>query len=52
MPRHTNDPKMITKIFRINETHNAYVNKQASERGMNVSEWLRNLIERDMRSNL
>ena len=54
MPRgkHTDDPKMSTKIFRVNETLNRYIENQAGKHNQSVSEWLRHLIERDMRNNL
>lgn len=49
--RPTADPKPETIKFRINETMRAYLTSRADERGVTVSQYLRELVSMDQYNN-
>ena len=49
--RPTQDPKPETIKFRINETMRAYLTSRADERGVTVSQYLRELVSMDQYNN-
>jgi predicted DNA-binding protein len=48
MPRYSNDPKETTVKLRMNDDMREYLEKSAKRKGISMSEYLRNLIIRDM----
>lgn len=48
MPRCSNDPKETTLKLRLNENMRNHVEKKSSVAGITMSEYLRELIRRDM----
>lgn len=49
MARYSNDPKEATVKCRINEEMKAHIDKSSKRKGETISEYLRNLILKDMK---
>ena len=52
MPRPTSDPKETTIRVRINEDMKNHIEKMAKRKYISMSEYMRGLIQRDMRGKL
>lgn len=50
MPRSSNDPKETTVKLRLNDAMRSHIEKSANEKSVTMSEYLRKLIQDDMRS--
>lgn len=51
MPRYSNDPKETTVKLRLNDTMRNHIEKSAKAKSVSMSEYLRQLIRKDMRNN-
>ena len=52
MPRPTSDPKETTIRVRINEDMKNHIEKMAKRKYISMSEYMRELIQKDMRGKL
>lgn len=50
MPRYSTDPKETTIKLRINEDMRSHIEKSAKRKGQSMSEYIRQLIKKDIRS--
>lgn len=50
MPRSSNDPKETTLKLRLNEDMRNHVEKSAKRKSVTMSEYLRDLIRKDMKN--
>lgn len=50
MPRYSNDPKETTVKLRLNDAMRSHIEKSAKAKSVSMSEYLRQLIQRDMRN--
>ena len=50
MPRYSNDPKETTLKLRLNDTMRNHIEKSAKLKSVSMSEYIRKLIENDMRN--
>ena len=48
MPRYSNDPKETTIKLRINDVMKSHVEKSAKQKSTTISEYIRELIRKDM----
>lgn len=48
MPRYSNDPKETTIKLRINDLMRNHVEKSSKQKGTTMSEYIRELIRKDM----
>lgn len=51
MPRYSNDPKETTVKLRLNDAMRSHIEKCAKAKSVSMSEYLRQLIQKDMRKN-
>jgi len=49
MPRYSNDPKETTVKLRLNDAMRIHIEKSAKAKSVSMSEYLRQLIQKDMR---
>ena len=49
MPRYSNDPKETTVKLRLNDAMRSHIEKSAKAKSVSMSEYLRQLIQNDMR---
>ena len=49
MPRYSNDPKETTVKLRLNDAMRSHIEKSAKSKSVSMSEYLRQLIQKDMR---
>jgi predicted HicB family RNase H-like nuclease len=49
MPRYSNDPKETTLKLRLNEEMRTYIENSAKRKGISMSEYLRQMIFKDMK---
>lgn len=50
MPRYSTDPKETTVKLRINDDMRNHIEKSSKRKGQSMSEYIRELIRRDMRN--
>lgn len=50
MARYSNDPKETTVKLRLNDTMRNHIEKSAKAKSVSMSEYLRQLIQKDMRN--
>lgn len=51
MPRYSNDPKETTVKLRLNDAMRSHIEKSAKSKSISMSEYIRQLIQKDMRNN-
>lgn len=51
MARYSNDPKETTVKLRLNDAMRSHIEKSAKAKSVSMSEYLRQLIQKDMRNN-
>lgn len=51
MPRYSSDPKETTVKLRLNDMMRSHIEKSAKAKSVNMSEYIRQLIKKDMRNN-
>lgn len=50
MPRYTSDPKETTLKLRLNEEMRSHIEKKSKQKGISMSEYMRELILKDKRN--
>lgn len=50
MPRYSTDPKETTVKLRLNESMRNHIEKSAKAKSVSMSEYIRKLIQKDMRN--
>lgn len=50
MPRYSTDPKETTVKLRLNESMRSYIERSAKAKSVSMSEYIRKLIQKDMRN--